>query len=151
MLFFPSLNGLGTPWWYTKNLGILYGLNSKTSNEEIALVAFETVGFLIRSALDTLKKDTKIKFNQISLDGKLSKSKLIRNILISVINNNLKFSNETDLTSIGAVMLSSRNINLEKKINKFKSFRLLKKDKYLNEKYLLWEKFINNVIKNDLK
>ena len=150
LLFFPSLNGLGTPWWYTKNLGIIYGLNSKTSDKEISLVVFETVGFLIRSALDTLKKDTNIKFNQISLDGKLSKSKLIQNILISIINNNLKFSNETDLTSIGAVMLSSRNIHLEKKINKFKSFSPTNKNKYLNDKYLLWKKFINNIIKKDL-
>ena len=123
---------------------------SSDLDEEISLVVFETVGFLIRSALDTLKKDTKIKFNQISLDGKLSKSKLIQNILISVINNNLKFSNETDLTSIGAVMLSSRNIRLEKKINKFKSFRPSNKSKYLNDKYLLWKKFIDNIIKRNL-
>ena len=84
------------------------------------------------------------------MDGKLSKSKLIQNILISIINNNLKFSNETDLTSIGAVMLSSRNIHLEKKINKFKSFSPTNKNKYLNDKYLLWKKFINNIIKKDL-
>ena len=150
LLFFPSLNGLGTPWWYAKNLGVLFGLNSKTTDKEISLVVFETIGFLIRSALDSLKIDTKLNFNQISIDGKLSKSKLIQKILISLIDKDLKFSHETDLTSIGAVMLSSKNINLKNKMNKFKSLDVSNKNKYLNDKYLLWKKFIDNIIKRNL-
>ena len=54
-----------------KSNGTIYGLNSKTTRDEICLSVFETIGFQIKSALDALKKHSHIKIKRINIFQRL--------------------------------------------------------------------------------
>ena len=145
----PSMLGMGTPWWNPKSKGAIYGLSTKTNNSDLCLSAFETVGFQIKAALEALKNHSKININKIQIDGKLSSSILIKKILFGLLGKNINFSNNTDSTAIGAALLSG-NIKLDNS-NKKRSFNFFSKNneinKYLNNKYMLWKKLTNHVLK----
>ena len=140
---------MGTPWWNPKSKGAIYGLSTKTNNSDLCLSAFETVGFQIKAALEALKNHSKININKIQIDGKLSSSILIKKILFGLLGKNINFSNNTDSTAIGAALLSG-NIKLDNS-NKKRSFNFFSKNneinKYLNNKYMLWKKLTNHVLK----
>ena len=145
ILIVPSILGMGTPWWSLKSNGTIYGLNSKTTRDEICLSVFETVGFQIKSALDALKKHSHIKIKRINIDGKLSSSKLMKKILSKTICKEFNFSANSDITARGAALLAS-----DKKIFHNEEIKyLFKKDKmhkYLNDKYIKWKKLTENII-----
>ena len=145
ILIVPSILGMGTPWWSLKSNGTIYGLNSKTTRDEICLSVFETVGFQIKSALDALKKHSHIKIKRINIDGKLSSSKLMKKILSKTICKEFNFSANSDITARGAALLASNKKKFQIEEIKY----LFKKDKihkYLNDKYIKWKKLTESII-----
>ena len=142
----PSLLGLGTPWWSSKSNGSIYGLNSNTTHEDICLAVFESIGFQIKAALDALKKHSNINIKKISIDGKLSSSKLMRRILSSLICQDFYFSDNSDITAIGATLIASNNKFLSNMKKTKYLFSQNKMHDHLTNKYYVWNKLVNNSI-----
>jgi len=140
----PSLLGLGTPWWSSKSNGSIYGLNSKTTHEDICFSVFESVGFQIKAALDALKKHSSISIKKISIDGKLSSSKLMKKILSSLICKDFYFSDNSDATAIGATLIASNNTFLSTTKRTKYIFNENKMHDYLINKYYIWKKLVDN-------
>ena len=142
----PSILGLGTPWWSSKSNGSIYGLDSRTTHEDICLAVFESVGFQIKAALDALKKHSNTNIKKINIDGKLSTSKLIKKILSSLICKDFYFSSNSNITAIGAALLASNNTSLSDKKRTKYFFKNDKMHDYLINKYCTWKRLIDNSI-----
>ncbi|XP_023306037.2 glycerol kinase [Lucilia cuprina] len=57
--FVPAFHGLYAPYWRYDARGIILGLTSQTTAENISQAAYEATGFQIHEVLEAFKRDTK--------------------------------------------------------------------------------------------
>ncbi|XP_067627203.1 glycerol kinase 3 [Eurosta solidaginis] len=56
--FVPAFHGLYAPYWRYDTRGVLLGLTSQTTAENVTQAAYESTGFQIYEVLDAMKRDT---------------------------------------------------------------------------------------------
>ena len=109
------------------------------SDRELALSIYS-------EALDALKKHSNTSIKKISIDGKLSTSKLMRKILSSIIRKDFYFASNSNIAAIGAALLASNNTSLSNKKRTEYFFKNDKMHDYLINKYCTWKRLIDNSV-----
>ena len=75
VVFVPAFVGLSSPHWIPDSKAMIYGLTPSINKNHIIRAALESIAFQIKDYLDDLKKNNKINYNDIYIDGGIVSNK----------------------------------------------------------------------------
>lgn len=101
-VFMPFLQGTGTPYLLDKPLGAFLSLSGSTNTKKMTCAVMEGVAFGIRQSAEALFPGQTLRDHRILVTGGVSKSPLMRNILVHVLGQTISFKNFSDVSGIGA-------------------------------------------------
>ena len=75
--FVPAFSGLFSPHWDETARGVLVGLSRFSNKSHIARAVLESVAYQSYELLDSMEKDTGIKFESVNVDGGMVENNLL--------------------------------------------------------------------------
>lgn len=147
--FVPALTGLGAPYWQTGAKGAIFGLTRSTSKENIVRATLEGVAFLNYDVYSSMKEDSGIQIEEISVDGGASKNKNLMQFEADIMDVKIKTISTSEATALGCFYLVGLNtkvftsLEMIKKLHKYiKVYNPEKKRDEFERKYHKWKKAV---------
>lgn len=101
-VFVPFLQGTGTPYLIDEPLGAFLGLSGSTDSKNMTCAVMEGVAFGIRQSVEALVSNHTFQDLRILVTGGLTKSPVMRTILVNVLGQTVSYRHFTDVSAIGA-------------------------------------------------
>lgn len=111
LIFLPFLNGERCPNWVEKYRGVLVGLNSLHTREDIARAALEAIGFRVKDMFESIKRVGKVKLKRIIATGGFTNSKEWIQIVSNILGERLEVTNTVNQSAIGAYLMVLRALD----------------------------------------
>jgi len=127
VVFVPAFVGLSSPHWIPDSKAMIYGLTPSINKNHIIRAALESIAFQIKDYLDDLKKNNKINYNDIYIDGGIVSNKSFMQLLCNTLQKKIHVTNYQDMSSYGALMMGLLGMNIISNFNEMKKL----KQKYL--------------------
>ena len=145
VVFVPAFVGLSSPHWIPDSKAMIYGLTPSINKNHIIRAALESIAFQIKDYLDDLKKNNKINYNDIYIDGGIVSNTSFMQLLCNTLQKKIHVTNYQDMSSYGALMMGLLGMNI---ISNFKEMKKLKqkylvfspdKNKKMSDSYKHWQ------------
>ena len=127
VVFVPAFVGLSSPHWIPDSKAMIYGLTPSINKNHIIRAALESIAFQIKDYLDDLKKNNKINYNDIYIDGGIVSNTSFMQLLCNTLQKKIHVTNYQDMSSYGALMMGLLGMNIISNFNEMKKL----KQKYL--------------------
>ncbi|BAI80698.1 glycerol kinase [Deferribacter desulfuricans SSM1] len=102
----PAFSGIGAPYWDHSARGVIIGITRGTTKEHIARAALEAIAFQVKDIFEELRKDTKIEFKTLSVDGGASENRLLLQIQADMLGLSVEKTTVKESTAFGAAALA---------------------------------------------
>jgi len=135
VFFIPAFTGLGAPYWNPNAKALLCGITQGVSKNQIARAVLEGIAFRVCDIFNVIYKDTNLSFNNIKVDGGVSRSNYAMQFESNLIQKNLDISEESESTSLGAIFMCGLATNAFKSLKEIKN--IYKKSKSFKPKITL--------------
>lgn len=139
VVFVPSFNGLGTPYWDNNCQGAMLGISRATNKKDICRAVLEGIACQAYDVLFAMKEDTNIKNYKLYVDGGASSNDYLMQFQSDIINSEVLRKEEREITSLGAAVL----VGLNKGIYKYEDLS------FLNSKVQTFIPNINIELRNE--
>ncbi|MHA1729345.1 MAG: glycerol kinase 5 [Promethearchaeota archaeon] len=106
VIFIPTPSGMQFPYFNPQMRGSILGLSLSTHRRHVARAVFEGIAFRLYDIIEGMEKDTKIPIKSIKVDGGVSKSDILLQILADIANITVKRAAEPDMTSTGVAYIA---------------------------------------------
>ena len=145
VVFVPAFVGLSSPHWIPDSKAMIYGLTPSINKNHIIRAALESIAFQIKDYLDDLKKNNKINYNDIYIDGGIVSNKSFMQLLCNTLQKKIHVTNYQDMSSYGALLMGLLGMKI---ISNFKEMKKLKqkylvfspdKNKNMSDSYKHWQ------------
>jgi glycerol kinase len=100
--FVPAFSGLFAPYWRPDARGIIAGLTHYAGKEQICRAALEATAYQAREIFEAMEKDSKIKLNQLKVDGGMTASDLLMQFQADILNVKVSLPKVAETTALGA-------------------------------------------------
>tara|TARA_B100000700_G_scaffold72567_2_gene81007 strand:- start:409 stop:1911 length:1503 start_codon:yes stop_codon:yes gene_type:complete len=154
----PALTGLGAPHWNPNARGAIFGLTRNTAIPEIVKATLDSLVFQTFDLINIMEKDSKIKINEINVDGGMADNNKFIQSLSDILQIEIIKPNNVEASALGAAYLAYINYTSQKNNNQL-SINLNKyniKDSIsffpqidkssANSKLVKWEKAVSALI-----
>ena len=125
--FVPALTGLGAPYWNPNARGTIVGITRSTSIEDIIKATIDSLSYHTYELIECMEKDSKIKINEIKVDGGMVKNNSFLQSLSNITHIKIVRPKNIETTSLGAAYLAGLQSGIIKSTNQINKF--WKKDK----------------------
>ena len=99
--FVPAFSGLFSPHWDETARGVLVGLSRFSNKSHIARAVLESVAYQSYELLDSMEKDTGIKFESVSVDGGMVENNLLMQFQADIFNKKVNSQQINEITALG--------------------------------------------------
>ena len=154
----PALTGLGAPHWNPNARGAIFGLTRNTAIPEIVKATLDSLVFQTFDLINIMEKDSKIKINEINVDGGMADNNKFIQSLSDILQIEIIKPNNVEASALGAAYLAYINSTSQKNnnqlsinINKYNikdsiSFFPQIDKSSANSKLVKWEKAVSALI-----
>lgn len=111
LIFLPFLNGERCPNWVEKYKGVLAGLRSFHTKQDIARAVLEAVGFRVKDMFESIKRVGKTRLKKIVATGGFTNSKEWIQIVSDILSEKLEVTNTTNQSAIGAYLMVMKAVD----------------------------------------
>ncbi len=122
VVFVPAPNGLRFPYFDPYARLTVVGVSLSTKRAHVARAVLEGFAFNLTDIITGMAEDTKIPIKMITVDGGVSRSSLLLQMISNLSNTRLERAKELDMTGTGAAFLAG----LQTGFWKFEELRSLK-------------------------
>ena len=123
VIVIPTPLGVTFPYFEPRLRGSILGLSLSTKRRHVGRAVLEGIALRLLDVIDGIEEDTKIKIKDIKVDGGVSKSDIILQILADLANVTVKRAPEPDMTSTGAAYLAGLAVGFWKDREELLSFQ----------------------------
>jgi glycerol kinase len=102
----PAFVGLGAPHWRSDVRAAIMDMEASTTKAEIAHACFEAIAFQTKEVLDVMQKESGCSVDALQIDGGVTKSALLCQLLADVLQVPIQVSSDSNLTARGAAYLA---------------------------------------------
>ena len=99
--FVPAFSGLFSPHWDETARGVSVGLSRFSNKSHIARAVLESVAYQSYELLDSMEKDTGIKFESVSVDGGMVENNLLMQFQADIFNKKVNSQQINEITALG--------------------------------------------------
>ncbi|MCP4761382.1 MAG: glycerol kinase [archaeon] len=121
VIFIPTNAGIRFPYFNANMRGTILGLSLATHRRHVARAVFEGLALRLYDIIEGIEKDTKTKIKSIKVDGGVSKSDILLQIIADFANLEVKRAPEPDMTATGAAYIAGLACGFWKDIEEIKS------------------------------
>jgi glycerol kinase len=153
VIFIPSPAGLRFPYFNSRVKASILGLSLNTHRCHVARAVLEGLALCLTDIIRGMSIDTKIPIKVIKVDGGVSKSDILLQILSDLTNVVVKRAPESDMTATGIAYLAGLGAGIWKNIDEIKSLEENYNDFEPNmdpikrkEKLAQWDKTIHHLL-----
>ena len=99
--FVPAFSGLFSPHWDETARGVLVGLSRFSNKSHIARAVLESVAYQSYELLNSMEKDTGIKFESVNVDGGMVENNLLMQFQADIFNKKVNSQQINEITALG--------------------------------------------------
>ena len=110
--FVPAFSGLGAPHWDRAAVGLLSGVTSGTSREQLARAALEAVAHQVADVVDAMEADGSVRIDDLHADGGATASTLLMQIQADLLDRPLVVADSAEASALGAARLAAQSVGL---------------------------------------
>jgi glycerol kinase len=154
VVFVPSHSGVRFPYYKPEARGSIFGLSLASQRIHVARAVFEGIAHSLYDILEGIEADTKVKVHQIKVDGGVSKSDILLQILSDYAHIVVKRSPEPDMTATGVAYFSGLAVGFWKDLDELKTlernfteFNPKMDEEMRIQKRKEWKKVIHSLLK----
>jgi len=108
LCFVPAFNGLFAPHWRPDARGMMIGITQYTRRAHIVRATLEAIAFQTHELLDAMQQDsTNSKLNSLCVDGGMTKSSALMNILAGFLGIPVVRPKMAEITALGAATVAA--------------------------------------------
>lgn len=100
--FVPAFSGLFAPYWRSDARGVIVGLTRANTKAHLARAALEAICYQTKEVLDAMEADSKIKLNEMRVDGGITNNKLCMQLQADIMGIDVVKPVITETTALGA-------------------------------------------------
>lgn len=113
----PAFAGLSAPYWAPEARAALLGMTAFTSKAHVARAAEESIAYQIRDALDEMRAVSKIKVQQLHVDGGPTRDRFLMQFTADITGTNLIVSEIAESSAWGAAMSGLVGLGIYSSLN----------------------------------
>ena len=117
IFFIPALTGLGAPYWNPNARGTFFGLSRNTSKNDMIKSTLDSLCYQTYELIECMEKDSKIKINEIKVDGGMINNKNFLQSLSNITQAKILKPKNIETTSLGAAYLTGLHSGIIKNTN----------------------------------
>ncbi len=107
---FPTLTGLGAPFWRPEMRGMILGLTRGTTKSHLAHASLEALAFQNRTLVDVMARDARLSKLEWRVDGGAVKNSLLLQIQADTLGASLYRPTNLEATASGAALLAGHQV-----------------------------------------
>lgn len=119
--FVPAFVGLGAPYWDMYARGLIIGLTRGTERRHIARAVLESIAYLTRDVIESMRSDTGIDIRMLRADGGASKSDFLMQFQADILGIDVVRPTVLETTSLGAAYLAGLAVGLWSNLDDIRS------------------------------
>ena len=123
----PAFTGLGTPYWNNKVQGAIFGLTRGTTKEHLIRATLESIAYQSKDVIETMKKETKLTFSQLAVDGGASENDFLMQFQSDLLQSDVILQQTAQSTALGAALLAGLGIGIYKNLEEIQQLKSVKK------------------------
>lgn len=100
--FVPAFSGLFAPHWRGDARGAIVGMTRYNTKAHIARAALESTAFQTREVLDAMEADSKVKLEQLRVDGGMTANDLLMQFQADILDTEVVLPVVAETTALGA-------------------------------------------------
>ncbi len=100
--FVPAFSGLFAPHWRGDARGAIVGMTRYNTKAHIARAALEATAFQTREVLDAMEADSKVKLEQLRVDGGMTANDLLMQFQADILDTEVVLPVVAETTALGA-------------------------------------------------
>jgi glycerol kinase len=112
--FVPAFVGLGAPYWDAEARGAIVGLTRGVGRNHLVRAAVEAMAYSTRDVLETMRKDSGLRFRELRVDGGASANDLLCRFQADLLGVPVVRPKTIETTSLGAAYLAGLGAGLWK-------------------------------------
>ncbi len=120
VFFVPAFTGLGAPHWDQYARGTMVGISRGTTRGHIARASLEGIAFQTLDVLEAMKKDTRMDYTGLRVDGGASNNNLLMQFQADILNIPVERPLITETTALGAAYLAGLATGFWKNMDEIK-------------------------------
>jgi glycerol kinase len=121
VIFVPSHSGIRFPYFNPRARGSVFGLSLSSHRRHVARAVLEGIASSLIDIVEGIEQDTKVKLKSIKVDGGVSKSDILLQIIADLSNIEVRRAPEPDMTATGAAYMAGLGCGLWKDLHTLKS------------------------------
>ena len=106
LFFVPAFTGLGAPHWNMGARGMMIGITSGTTKEQIARASLESMAYQTRDLLEEMERNAGVKLKELKVDGGASQNDFLCQFQADILNCNVIRPKDIETTALGACYLA---------------------------------------------
>jgi len=110
--FVPAFVGLGAPYWDMYARGLIIGITRGTERRHIARAVLESIAYLTRDVVESMRIDTGMDIRMLKADGGASRSDLLMQLQADILGVDVVRPIIQETTSLGAAYLAGLAVGL---------------------------------------
>lgn len=114
VIFIPTPSGIRYPYYNPRVKASILGLSLSTHKKHVARAVFEGLAMRIVDLVEGVGEEFRMTIPRIKIDGGVSKSDILLQIIANYSNVQLKRAQETDMTARGAAYLAGLGVKFWK-------------------------------------
>lgn len=123
----PAFVGLGTPYWDNNCRGAIFNLTRNSSKYSIIKATLESIAFQSKDVIETMKKETKLKFKTLQVDGGATNNNYLMQFQSDILNIKVQKGKITETTALGVFYLCLLTLKIFESIEEIKKFHQISK------------------------
>ncbi|MFA4844018.1 MAG: glycerol kinase GlpK [Candidatus Margulisiibacteriota bacterium] len=150
--FVPALVGLGAPYWDQNARGTIVGLTRGANRNHLVRAALEAMCYSTKDVLDTMKKESSLKINELKVDGGAVANNFLCQFQADILDAKILRPKIIETTSLGAAYLAGLAVGFWKNTAEIKQHWAIDRKftpKTLKEDYYAgWKKAVAKTLSN---
>ena len=118
---------MGTPYWNNKVQGAIFGLTRGTTKEHLIRATLESIAYQSKDVIETMKKETKLTFSQLAVDGGASENDFLMQFQSDLLQSDVILQQTAQSTALGAALLAGLGIGIYKNLEEIQQLKSVKK------------------------
>lgn len=154
VVFVPTPAGVRFPYFNPNAKGTIFGLSLSTHRRHVARAVLEGIAHRIVDILEGIRKDTRQEIVRIKVDGGVSQSDILLQILADLSGFEVERAPEVDMTAVGAAYLAGLYIGYWESLDELRSlsrnyrtFHPSISEKERKLRHSRWRKAIRTVVR----
>jgi glycerol kinase len=154
VIFIPTPMGIRYPYFNARVKASIMGLSLNTHRRHVARAVFEGLANRIIDIIEGIEADTKVKIKSLKVDGGVSKSDILLQIIADLSDITVERAPEADMTATGAAYLAGLGVGfwkdqaeLRTMAQNYTRFTPNSTPEYRKDKRNKWKKALNAVLK----